>query len=394
MDRLYPLAPSVWGVGEEIQLEHIVQAPLFGEFPSLGGTAYFDVLLHPNPLTGAWRVRRLLPGSEQGRVLGDVPESQRERFESMRRVEASLMMPVTTCELRLDPDTGLFAASIILPAPQLAVPRNDPPAQALVLPPGDMLVVDTAVGEFSAEELEGRSPGTWFVRLHEIGGTVVAMLGDKVLGGFDDRDAATLLDYLDKVRAVRGAGSTAREGAGEAAGEGTALFARAVLLNAMVALNAGSPREGLQRVPALKVPDSAPTAAWAFTEFPDGSWAVTVERPFATDPADAPRPRHTARYVSLTGRERPADVAAPTEMFSRVDIDEGRTEDTPEATAGAAVREAPAPVPEPVLAQPQAHPAGAPRDALAGAGDYLTEVEKVRMRRQARASRSGGRHRR
>lgn len=386
MDRLYPLAPSVWGVGEEIQLEHIVQAPLFGEFPSLGGTAYFDVLLHPNPLTGAWRVRRLLPGSEQGRVLGDVPESQRERFESMRRVEASLMMPVTTCELRLDPDTGLFAASIILPAPQLAVPRNDPPAQALVLPPGDMLVVDTAVGEFSAEELEGRSPGTWFVRLHEIGGTVVAMLGDKVLGGFDDRDAATLLDYLDKVRAVRGAG--------EAAGEGTALFARAVLLDAMVALNAGSPREGLQRVPALKVPDSAPTAAWAFTEFPDGSWAVTVERPFATDPTDAPRPRHTARYVSLTGHERPADVAAPTEMFSRVDIDEGRTEDTPETTAGAAVREAPAPVPEPVFAQPQAHPADAPRDALAGAGDYLTEVEKVWMRRQARASRGGGRHRR
>ncbi|MGP8710422.1 hypothetical protein, partial [Pseudomonas aeruginosa] len=64
---------------------------------------------------------------------------------------------------------------------------------------------------------------------------------------------------------------------------------------------------------------------WQLIEFPGGGWAVTVERDFATDPADTVKPKHTARYVSLGGGARPEDIAAPTEMFGRVD-EPGETE--------------------------------------------------------------------
>lgn len=358
MDRLYPLAPSVWGAGEEIELENVVQAPLFAEFGTAKSSAFLPVLLHPNPLNGTWRVRRITADRSQGRVLGEVAKYHRDRFEEMRRVEASLLMPTTTAEIRFDNASGLFRATIILPPHQLAVPRNDPPEGARVLPPGDMMVVDTARGEFTTHELAVLSPGTWFVALHPLAGTVAATLGGKALGGFDADDAAELLSYL------------------ETAGTGgeTPLYARAVLLGGMAALNAGHPAEGMQSIPALKVPDSTPTTPWTSIDFPDGTWAVTVERPFATDPQDQVRPRHTARYVSLTGVERPENLAASTQIFARVEAEEA--------------------TPAPARTPTTHTTADAAEEAWEGAGDYLTEVQKVQLRRRRRVAGEVGRHRR
>lgn len=367
MDRLYPLAPSVWGVGEEIGLDQVAQVPLFDEFAGLGGSAFVPVLLHPNPLNGAWSVRRLLVDGSQGRVIGEIPWSQRGRYEDMRRVEASLLLPVTTAEIRHDAAAGLFRATVILPPPQLAVPRNDTAPGAAVLPPGDMVVVDTAAGEYSAEELAARSPGSWFVALHEVGGAVAATLGGKVLGGFAEADAAQLREF---VRAAAGAGAAGDAGGAGNAGSAVPVYARAVLVGGMAALNVAGPNEGLQTVPALKVPDLTPTEPWSLVEFPDGTWAVTVERAFVADPDDTVRPRHTARYVSLAGRARPEEVAAPTEMF--------------ELPGGAS---ASAPEPRRV---PATGGGGDGGDALAGAEGYLTEVEKVRLRRQRRAAGTAG----
>lgn len=359
MDRLYPLAPSVWGVGEEIGLDHVAQVPLFDEFAGLQGSAFVPVLLHANPLNGAWSVRRLLLDGSQGRIIGEIPWHQRGRYEDIRRVEASLLLPVTTAEIRYDAAAGLFHVTVILPPPTLAVPRNDTAPGAAVLPPGDMVVVDTAAGEYSAEELAARSPGSWFVALHEVGGAVAATLNGKVLGGFAECDAAQLRGF---VRAAGGAGSDSSL---------APVYARAVVVGGMAALNVAGPAEGLQTVPTLKVPDLTPTQPWSLVEFPDDTWAVTVERAFVADPGDTVRPRHTARYVSLVGRERPDEVAAPTEMFS--------------LPGGADQQAAP---------KPRRVPAAGGGDALAGAEGYLTEVEKVRLRRQRRAAGAAGHHRR
>ena len=369
MDRLYPLAPSVWGVGEEIGLDQVAQVPLFDEFAGLEGSAFVPVLLHANPLSGAWSVRRLLLDGSQGRIIGEIPWSQRGRYEDIRRVEASLLLPVTTAEVRYDASAGLFRVTVILPPPQLAVPRNDTAPGAPVLPPGDMVVVDTAAGEYSAEELAARSPGSWFVALHEVGGAVAATLGGKVLGGFAAGDAAELREF------VRAAGGVAGADSGDSA---VPVYARAVLVGGMAALNVAGPAEGLQTVPALKVPDLTPTQPWSLVEFPDATWAVTVERAFVADPGDTVRPRHTARYVSLAGRGRPDEVAAPTEMFALP------------SEAGSAADGQAAP-------EPRRVPAAGAGDALAGAEGYLTEVEKVRLRRQRRVvgtAGSVGRHRR
>ena len=80
------------------------------------------------------------------------------------------------------------------------------------------------------------------------------------------------------------------------------------------------------------------------------------------------RPLHTARYVSLAGGPRPEELAAPTEMFGVVD-------DEPAST--------PAPAEAPLTA--------IPAKDVKGAGDYLTETEKVRLRREKRAKEASGR---
>ena len=146
------------------------------------------------------------------------------------------------------------------------------------------------------------------------------------------------------------------------------LWARAVVLDGMAALDAASPDEGTEQIPALSAAPQRRPEPWQLIEFPGGGWAVTVERDFATDPADEVKPKHTARYVSLGGGARPEELSAPTEMFGRVDE--------------------PAEAESPRRPEPTAVAAQNTRDG------YLTEVEKVQLRRKNRKRRRGGRHRR
>ena len=146
------------------------------------------------------------------------------------------------------------------------------------------------------------------------------------------------------------------------------VYARAVLLDGMAGLDVGQPEEGIVLVPALSVPDERPRQPWSLVDFPDGSWAVTVEHDYVVDDEDVLRPLHTARYVSLAGGPRPEELAAPTEMFGVVDDD---ATDTPE------------PAEAPLTA--------IPAKDVKGAGDYLTETEKVRLRRAKRAKEASGR---
>ena len=347
--KQYSLAPSTWGAGVEVPVDHVSQAALFSDFAGRKGTTYVDVVLEANPLNRSWRVRRRSGGELPGPVLGEVAPEWRAHFDEVERVHSSFLQPATVAAVSLNTVTGRFEVHVVLPEPQLAVPRNNAPEEAAVLLPGDMLVIDTSVGEFSADELAARSPGQWFVGLLPIDGTALATLDGRVLGAIAGPDGEAVLEWL----------------AGFPNG---GLWARAVVLDGMAALDAGAPDEGTESIPALSAAPQRRPEPWQLIEFPGGGWAVTVERDFATDPADAVMPKHTARYVSLGGGARPEDIAAPTEMFGRVDEpDDTEAPKRPEPTAVAAQNT---------------------RDG------YLTEVEKVQLRRKNRKRRRGGRHRR
>ena len=219
----YPLSPAIWGAGEEIRLTHVVQAALFTDFSPQRATRFIDVDLEANPLSGTWRVRY------NGAVIGSVPAADRARFPDVERVHRSLLRPGTTASLSFNAETGQFDVAVILPPPLLAVPRNDTPAGAWVLPPADMLVIDTSAGEFSAEELALLSPGQWLVALHRIDDTVVALYDGRVLGSFNGTDAADITAAVDEALSM---------GAPE-------VYARAVLLEGMAGLDVGHPEEGI-----------------------------------------------------------------------------------------------------------------------------------------------------
>lgn len=345
--KQYPLAPSTWGAGVEVPVYHVSQAALFADLAGLRGTIYVDVALEANPLNRSWRVRRGSTGDLPGPVLGEIAPEWRSHFPDIERVHSSFLQPTTVAAVKLDREAERFDVHVVLPEPQLAVPRNNAPDAAAVLRPGDMLVLDTSVGEFSAAELEAYSPGQWFVGLVPLDGATLATLGGRVLGAIAGDDAVAARSWFD----------------GIAPG---GLWARAVILNGMAALDAAGPDEGTERVPALAVAPARRSEPWQLIEFPGGDWGVTVERDFATDPDDEVKPRHTARYVSLGGDGRPEALGAPTEMFGRVD--------------------------EP--AEPSQQPALTPVAAQHADGGYLTEVEKVQIRRKQRGRKRGGRHRR
>ena len=70
--KQYPLAPSTWGAGVEVPVDHVSQAALFADLAGLRGTIYVDVALEANPLNRSWRVRRGSTGDLPGPVLGEI----------------------------------------------------------------------------------------------------------------------------------------------------------------------------------------------------------------------------------------------------------------------------------------------------------------------------------
>ena len=332
----YTLSPSAWGAAVEVPVGNPVQAILFSDFGSRPGTSYARVALHPDPLSGAWRVR------SPGGIIGQVDAAQRALFPDIQRIHAAGLSPTTLAGVRIDPATGLFDVTLFLPPASLAVPRNGAREASLVLPAGDMYPVDTATGEFSAAELQQRSPGQWIVGLRVVGEVVVVTLDGRALGSLSPSESEAVRTFLEPAL-------------GDA--PGGALSARAHVLDGMVGLDIAAPDSlcsAVQVLPAIAPAADTPAEAVGegpeVTEFPDGTWAVTVDREEAVDPADVATPTNGARRVSLT-------PAAPQPDSPSVDF-------TPT------------------------------RSWSVSAGNYLTEVEKVRLRRQADRPGAAGRHRR
>ncbi|WP_156806899.1 hypothetical protein [Corynebacterium capitovis] len=310
----YRLAPSAWGVAVEVPLVGVDQAVLRTELAPRRGTQYLSISLHDD--NGAWLVRL---GDAR---IGSVTASQRARFPEVERVHRSGLVPETLAGVRFNAGIGMFGAVVFLPPSPLAVPRNGTPRGGHALPPGDMVVVDTATGDFTPSQLANLGPSQLVVGLEVVTGRVVATYGGRPLGGFSPEDSATLAALLVDAPA--------------------APHARAFILNGMAGLDVGGPATPGEQIPALSAPapetwpETRPETwpeTWKVTDFPDGTWAVTA-------PLTAPPPRGR-RMV----REPGAADFTPTRSWS------------------------------------------------VSAGNYLTEVEKVRLRRLHDARKAGGRHR-
>lgn len=260
---VYPLAPSAWGAAEEIPVDDAVQALLFSDCGEAFGTAYVDVALEPDPLTRGWRV---LAGET---IIGAVSAAHRGRFPAIERVHAAGITPVTTAGVRCD--GGRMRADIFLPPPDFAVPRNNAPAGTVALPSGDMYVVDTSSGEFTAAELASRSPGQWLVGLTQVGEAVVATLDGRALGALDAQDSA----FFRRILARRPVNSA---------------FARAHIIEGMVGLDVAAPDGAWLQLPPIAPETARKNRPWTFNEFPDGTWAVTVPREYAVDPVERAAP--------------------------------------------------------------------------------------------------------
>ncbi|SDL63867.1 hypothetical protein SAMN04488535_0257 [Corynebacterium mycetoides] len=321
---VYPLAPSAWGAAEEIPVDNVVQAFVVSDTPSVYGTSYINVHLEPDPLTGGWRVR------SGDSVIGGIAASHRSRFTPLERVHGSGLVPATLAGVRLDPALGRFAVDVFLPPALVSVPRNNAPTGAVVLPPGDMFVVDTSAGEFTGGELDMRSPGQWLVGLTVLGDAVVATLDGRVLGTFSDQDNTVLSAFV---------------------GEET-VFARAHIVDGMVGLDVSEPSPDPDVVPPLTIPADEPKRAWTVTTFPDGTWSITVERNAAVDADDISTPTAHSRPVSSPTADGATTAPAPSVDF------------TPTTSF------------------------------RASSATYLTEMEKLRLRREHQGRSRGGRHRR
>lgn len=265
-------------------MTRVVQSVLYTDIASTFGTTYVEVYLEPDPLSRGWRVRCPRCG---GSVIGEIAAPYRAAYPSLQRVHSSGLVPSTVAGVRLDAARGLFNVDVFLPPEPVAVPRNNVPAGAAVLPPGDMVVVDTSAGEFSAPELEFRSPGQWLVGLVTVGDAVVVTLDGTVLGTADIN----------------------------LAGDGVA-YARAHIVEAMVGLDIGEPEPNPPAVPALTAPPPEREGAWEAMDFPDGGWAVTVGRDNAIDAGDLPDPAAGARRVRSPSAPAPSVDFTPTTSFS------------------------------------------------------------------------------
>ncbi|WP_288832208.1 hypothetical protein [uncultured Corynebacterium sp.] len=320
----YPLSPSAWGAAEEVPVRKVVQGLLYSDFSSGVGTSYVRVALVPDPLSGTWRVR------SEGGVIGEVSAADRRRFPDIQRIHAAGLAPTTLAGVRLDDASGLFDATVFLPPASLAVPHNGAAPGSQVLPAGDMYAVDTSTGEFTAAQLAERSPGQWIVGLQVLGEAVVVTLEGRVLGSLPSDGGAEVRPFLEPLLDDA---------------PGTALSARAHFLAGMVGLDLAapdSPCSPAAALPPLAAEPPAEQEGAAVTEFPDGTWAVTVSREDAVDAEDILSPSDGARPVALRA---PSVDFTPTRSWS------------------------------------------------ISAGNYLTEVEKVRLRRQADRRTPGARHR-
>lgn len=350
MDPLprYPLAPSALGGGNELSVGDLVATTLFEHAgtPTPDTPLQTTVELEPDPLTGQWRVR--WPAAHGG-IIGAISAADRSAYRSVDTLHGAGLVPTAQALIHFDSATSSHRVVVQLAPAAMCVPRNNLLPGALLLPgtvPGEPPVyVHVADGEFTAAETMLMSPGQWLVGLHLHEQTVVVTCGGRVLGTLDSRQAGPV---REKIAALFAQGSDVKARAW--AVEGT--------ISVDITRTPGAfPVRTLPPLPLPAGPDIDIPAAEVYT-FADGSIAVTVDLASAIDPEDWVQPRPGGRTVTPIAAPRESSDDSPTQYFPAfVDFNPSPTSDG---------------------------------DAAASE-TYLTEVEKVRLRRARRAG-NGPKH--
>lgn len=340
----YPLAPSALGGGTELSVGSLIAATLFEHAgtPAPDEPLHTTVELDPDPLTGAWRVRWPVA---HGGIIGEISASDRAPYRSVDTLHEAGLVPTAQAFISFDRTTASHRVVVQLAPAAMCVPRNNLLPGALLLPgtlPGeDSVYVHVADGEFTAAETMLMSPGQWLVGLHLHGRTVVVTCGGRVLGTLDPAQAGPV---REKLAALFAQGSDVKARAWAVEGS----------ISVDVTRTPGSfPVRTLPPLPLPAGPEIDIPSAEVY-QFADGSLVVTVDLASAIDPEDFVHPREGARTVAPV---HPAQDA-PTQYFPAFVDFNPPSEDDGDAAASET---------------------------------YLTEVEKVRLRRARRKS-NGPKH--
>ena len=365
----YPLTSTALGDGFHIEVDKVVQATLFEHAASAGarfaregnrdrgGDLETSVELSPYPLTGTWQVR--WPHAF-GAIIGHIDAETRSYYAPVELIHDCGFIPAARATFSLDRATGSYAVTVHLAPTEFVVARNNAPEGALVLPsgsgrPGERIYVEVAGGDFTATETMLMSPGQWLVGLSVLEGKVVVTCDDRVLGTLGAHDNDRIREILKQCEHE----------------PTTPVLARAIIVEGAVTLDVArhATTTAVRNLPALPVAETPKPAPFHLYEYSDGTVAVTVEGYAAIDPEDQPSPKASARTVVVP--EAPAETAEPEEA---------------EAEYADSFDDAPTQYfPSPVAFTPTSD-----GSAKAAADDsYLSEVEKVRLRRAQREKHIG-----
>lgn len=373
----YPLAPTALGGGNELSVGDLVAATLFEHAgtPASDEPLHTTVELEPDPVTGEWRVRWPVA---HGGIIGSISSADRAAYRSIDTLHSAGLVPSAHARISFDGLTAVHRVVVQLAPPTMCVPRNNLLPGALLLPgtvPGEAPVyVHVANGEFTAAETMLMSPGQWLVGLHLHEHTVVVTCGGRVLGTLDGKQAGPVREKLAALFA-----------------QGSDVKARAWAVDGSISVDVTRtpgmfPVRTLPPLPLPAGPEIDIPSAEVF-EFADGSIAVTVDLRSAIDPEDWVQPRPGGRTVG------------------RVSAAHEKTEAAPENPAASQLMPAAATTPatavelEPAEDSPTQYfpafvdfsPSVSSDGDAAATETYLTEVEKVRLRR-ARRDKHGPKH--
>lgn len=249
---LYQIAPFSLGEARLYLAENLDMGSAWSLMPTASGApdaeegAALPIQLQPNPATSGWTVRTPRGG------LALIDAEARAEYPDLNRVTRSGYTATTVGVLRTA-EAGLLELEVLLPLPAFAVPRNNLPAEALLLPQGLNYLVDTASGE-GLGELADAQPAQVLLTLTLLGEAVIAAYGERVLGQVLADDA--LLGLLRSTSQV--------------------FAARAFVAEDMVVLDADPGQAaGASSLPVLRVP--APAPLQHIEEEPAGDMMIAPE---------------------------------------------------------------------------------------------------------------------
>ncbi|AIG63463.1 hypothetical protein CATYP_00770 [Corynebacterium atypicum] len=134
--------------------------------------------------------------------LGRLPQTMLTAYPQLAHLFTSGFRPTVAVDVHPEEGSGKLHAELLMPAPGLVMPANDPPEKPwALLAEGPRRRLDMNVGE-GLGELARVVPAQFLATLTELDGAVVVSVGDHVLGALEDSDAADVRDLVSHFDAL------------------------------------------------------------------------------------------------------------------------------------------------------------------------------------------------